>query len=105
MGWPSHEAPELGPSAHAGLALDEMNVLLGPRTQGAACEKAEAVYPSPATHAFLTDLKAGESVFQTLLVVFYPQKQWFMHMEEHSHCFMHCFGAKTLSECRLFPRL
>ena len=60
---------------------------------------AHFVGPSPAAHAILTALKAGESVFQTLLLT----KQWFMHIEEHKHCFMHYFGVKTLSEMSFPP--
>ena len=59
------------------------------------------VHPSPATHAILTLLKAGESVFQTFLLT----KQWFMHIAERNHCFMQYFGVKTLSETPFSPPL
>ena len=61
----------------------------------------ENVGPSPATNAIFTKWKAGESVFPTFLFT----KQWFMHLEEHNHCFMHCFGVETLSGTLLAPPL
>ena len=57
------------------------------------------VHSSPATHAVLTVLKAGESAFHRLLLT----KQWFMYIEEHNHCFIHYFGVKTLSDTLFFP--
>ena len=59
--------------------------------------------PSPATHAILAQLKAGESVIQTLLLT-KTVVHVIQYIEEHNHCFMHYFGVKTLSET-LFPRL
>ena len=63
-----------------------------------------AVHPTPATHAISTDLKAGERVFQTF-VVMYSQKQWFMQVEGHNHCFVHYFGVKTLFGTLFSPPL
>ena len=60
--------------------------------------------PSPATHVILTVLKAGESVFQTLLLTKTVVHTYYTIIEEHNHCFMHYFGVKTLSET-LFSRL
>ena len=42
----------------------------------------------PATHASLTRSKAGEGVLQPV------QKQWFMRVEGHNHCFMHFLASK-----------
>ena len=57
-----------------------------------------SVGPSPATHAILTVLKAGESVFQTLLLT-----KTIVHV--CNHCFIHYFGVKTLSETLFSPPL
>ena len=73
-----------------GLGLDKERI--------AHLAAASAARPSPATHAFLTALKAGESGFQTFL----RTKAGFMHIEEHNHCFMHFLASKTLSETH-FP--
>ena len=54
--------------------------------------------PSPATHSFLTALKAGESVFQTLLLT----KTVFHAYRGAQPLFHALFGVKTLSET-LFP--
>ena len=60
-----------------------------------------SVWPSPATHAILMVLRREKACFEH----FYSQKQWFMHTEEHNHCFMHYFGVKTLSETPCSPPL
>ena len=47
-------------------------------------------------------LEAGVAVLQTLVlakIVFHGM----MYLEEHNHCFMHCFGVKTLSGTLLGP--
>ena len=75
------------------------------RTQIAAGSKTVlAVGPSPATHAILTALKAGESVFHTLLLT-KTVVHALCHIEEHNHCFMHYFGVQTLPETPFSPPL
>ena len=59
----------------------------------------QAVLPSPATHAILRLLKAGESVFQTLLLI----KQCFMHIEGHNQCFLHFLASKHCLGTLLSP--
>ena len=46
---------------------------------------AAAALQSPATHAILTRLEAGEGVFVTLSLTDTVS----MHLEEHNHCIMH----------------
>ena len=79
-----------GPAGRMRLDSDDP----GPHGSGA---QAHAAGPSPATHATLPPLKAGESVFHifslTKTVV-----HALCYIEGQNHCFMHYFGVKTLSE-------
>ena len=64
------------------------------------CERS---IPSPATHAILRLLKAGESVISDIFT--HKNSGSCIYVEEHNHCFMHYFGVKTLSETPCSPPL
>ena len=72
--------------------------LAGARVPRAARPGDPDAGPSPATHAILTDLKAGESVFQIFLLT----KTVFHAYRGAQPLFHALFGVETLSET-LFP--
>ena len=90
--------------AHLRTAGGSQGAVLGGRRHGEGCVARWSVPPSPATHAILTALKAGEIVFHKLLLT-KTVVHALCHIEELNHCFMHYFGVKTLSETLFSPPL
>ena len=62
--------------------------------RGALATTPADALPSPATQAILTVLKAGERVFQTLLLA----RQCWVHFEGRNHCFMHFLASNTVRQ-------